>query len=137
MYSYGEETASKYKYKTFFDTSSRSIDTSQDSEFSYSSSALYSQHSQHQQGVSGEVTYYLSALIESEDDEGVYQCINPFKPNYVIQNTTVLLSSKIFYPILLIYGFWDTYLLKIHFKNLRKPFGTLTKSNIFITFYVF
>lgn len=64
-------------------------------DLSYSSSALYSQSSRVDSN-KARSTYYLSALIESEEDEGVYQCINPFKPNYVIQNTTVLITSNVF-----------------------------------------
>ena len=63
----------------------------------YSSSALYSQSSKATLRDTDKNTYYLSALIESEDDEGVYQCINPFKPNYVIQNTTILIKRKSVY----------------------------------------
>lgn len=50
-------------------------------------------------------TYYLNALIESEQDEGVYQCINPDSPNLILRNVTVLIASESlnFFVRLLIY----------------------------------
>lgn len=103
--SYGAETTSRHKYKTFFRRNSdqeppqSGLDTGNGP---YSSSALYSQSIRgngnefklNQRSSPNQSTYYLSALIESENDEGVYQCINPFKPNHVIQNTTVLIARN-------------------------------------------
>ena len=37
---------------------------------------------------------YLNTLIESEDDEGVYQCIDPSLGDFNIQNITVHVKSK-------------------------------------------
>ena len=99
FYSYGDETTSKFKYKTFLTNgNSRSVNQNSNSDDSielkgYSSSALYSQT---YRGSSSQkfFTYYLNAYIESEEDEGVYQCINPNWPNFIIQNITVLISSK-------------------------------------------
>ena len=62
-----------------------------------SASALYSQTSSRSSNPNTRYvyTYYLNALIESEQDEGVYQCINPDSPNFVLRNVTVLIASKI------------------------------------------
>lgn len=93
--SYGEETTQKYKYKTFFKNENQPQSQLRiNDQGGYSSSALYSQSSRSEKKT--RYTYYLSALIESQEDEGVYQCINPFKPNHVIRNVTVLISRNIF-----------------------------------------
>ncbi len=97
-HSYGSETTSRYKYKTFYRRNREQLT----GDSPYSSSALYSQSIRanenevklNQRSSLNQNTYYLSALIESESDEGIYQCINPFKPNHVIQNTTVLIARN-------------------------------------------
>ncbi len=65
-----------------------------DSQLPYSSSALYAQtHSRSTLSSQSSNTYYLNVLIESEEDEGVYQCINPDLPNFILRNVTVLFAS--------------------------------------------
>jgi hypothetical protein len=67
-----------------------------DLQLPYASSALYAQtHSRSTMSNSGQSsnTYYLNVLIESEEDEGVYQCINPDLPNFILRNVTVLFAS--------------------------------------------
>ena len=98
--SYGEETTQKYKYKTFYKNENEQLNQPRiKDQAGYSSSALYSQSSRSEK--KPKYTYYLSALIESEEDEGVYQCINPFKPNYVIQNVTVLISRNFIFKFII------------------------------------
>lgn len=78
----------------------------------YSSSALSSSNlrSRSEQSVRkpGKNEYFLSVLIESEQDEGVYQCINPDMPSLILKNATVLLSSKkkFFSKILIIFFYF-------------------------------
>ena len=111
--SYGNRTSKDTKYKTFIlaNTNEGSIKTrviDNTNELIYSSSALYSQSSKSFQSSNNYeftnnnndnndgnryYTYYLNALIESEDDEGVYQCINPDLPNFILRNVTVLIES--------------------------------------------
>jgi hypothetical protein len=113
--SYGNRTSKDTKYKTFILANSnegsiktRVIDNTNTNELVYSSSALYSQSSKSSSSNNYEFTnknnnnindgnryytYYLNALIESEDDEGVYQCINPDLPNFILRNVTVLIES--------------------------------------------
>ena len=95
--SYGNLTASDYKYKTFVNRedlmNAAAIRSSQNLP---QSSALYSQTSSRSSPNNNNnvFTYYLSALIESDQDEGVYQCINPDSPNFILRNVTVLIASK-------------------------------------------
>ena len=95
--SYGNKTKSNIKYKTFFNSANtRSLSdnhvNSLSNDMTYSSSALYSQSSR---SVPRIYAHYLNILIESEEDEGVYQCINPDWPNFIIQNVTVQIGSKL------------------------------------------
>ena len=100
--SYGNKTRSRHKYKTFVlaDDQSTNLDVTSFSSSSSSSAALYSQQQQtHSRSVLNRrqppsYTYFLNVLIESEDDEGVYQCINPDLPNFILRNVTVLFESK-------------------------------------------
>jgi hypothetical protein len=110
--SYGNRT-SKDKYRTFIarniakqmTNNHQSSDTwiRSSSELGYSSSALYSQASKALSGSNGNgqqensasyYTYYLNTRIESEDDEGVYQCMNPDLPSFILRNVTVIVESK-------------------------------------------
>ena len=109
--SYGNRT-SKEKYKTFItsnldkneltnsqESSGRSRMDAINNELAYSSSALYSQSSRssnfyYKNDNNNQYTYYLNTIIESEEDEGVYQCINPDLPNFILRNVTILLESK-------------------------------------------
>jgi hypothetical protein len=102
--SYGNRTT-KNKYKLFVSTKEKiqdyynndyDLDTAYNSRLNknslrYSSSALYShdftRHNKQQ-------VYYLNALIESEDDEGVYQCINPDQPNFILSNVTIRIANN-------------------------------------------
>jgi len=102
--SYGNRTT-KSKYKLFVNTKEKNLDyynndydldTPYNSRLNknslrYSSSALYShdlaRHDKQQ-------VYFLNALIESEDDEGVYQCINPDQPNFILSNVTIRIASN-------------------------------------------
>lgn len=100
-------TASSYKYKTFVNREELSDVLKSHHHSSPSSpssaAALYS-HTSSRSSNSNCVgagcprkyvyTYYLNALIESEQDEGVYQCINPDSPDLVLRNVTVLIASK-------------------------------------------
>lgn len=71
------------------------------------SSALYSSssnlRSRSEQSVrkSAKNEYFLSVLIESDQDEGIYQCINPDMPSLILKNATVLLSSNFFIVFIL------------------------------------
>jgi hypothetical protein len=92
--SYGNQTRSRFKYKTFMRASDDEEEF--DSQLPYASSALYSQtHSRSKlRNRASTNTYYLNVLIESEDDEGVYQCINPDLPNFILRNVTVMFAGK-------------------------------------------
>lgn len=111
--SYGNLTASNLKYKTFVNreelsevlrsassahhhahvpSSAAALYSSQTSSRSSSPISNTNKNHHHNKYV---YTYYLNALIESEKDEGVYQCINPDSPNYVLRNVTVLIEREI------------------------------------------
>lgn len=97
IYSYGNQTRSRFKYKTFV---KRVNDKDSLDKATYSSSALYSSssnlrsRSEQPARKPAKNEYFLSVLIESDQDEGVYQCINPDMPSLILKNATVLLSSK-------------------------------------------
>jgi hypothetical protein len=102
--SYGNRTT-KSKYKLFVNTKEKpqdyynndyDLDTAYNprqnkNSLRYSSSALYSHdYTRHNR----QQVYYLNALIESEDDEGVYQCINPDQPNFILSNVTIRIANN-------------------------------------------
>ncbi|CAF0910273.1 unnamed protein product [Brachionus calyciflorus] len=99
--SYGNQTKSRFKYKTFVLLENES--ENKNAENMPFSSALYSS-SGNVKGRSEPILslepkslknrYYLSVLIESDQDEGVYQCMNPDIPNLILKNATVLLSRN-------------------------------------------
>jgi hypothetical protein len=74
-YSYGNNTISDIKYKTYIDFNEFNNNNNYDNINKYK-------------------LYYLTALIESDDDEGVYQCVNPDWPNFTIRNITLSIASK-------------------------------------------
>ena len=107
--SYGSETKSNMKYQTFLHTLNNNeyseddpTTGTSDDFLPYSSSALYSQTSSSKSQATVNTNndqinniYYLTTLIESEEDEGVYQCINPDFPDLILQNVTVMFKSKL------------------------------------------
>ncbi len=108
--SYGNQTKSRHKYKTFVISNDVISSTQEDLKNGPHSSALHftqthsrsnnvNRRNHHQQQHSNSdnhhpYTYYLNILIESESDEGVYQCINPDLPNFILRNVTVRLTSS-------------------------------------------
>lgn len=93
--SYGNLTSLNFKYKIFVRKEEVSLANPVKSNSLYSSSALYSQTSSRSSLNKHVYIYYLNALIESENDEGVYLCMNPDLPNLILRNVTVLLSSTL------------------------------------------
>jgi hypothetical protein len=133
--SYGNKTRfnMRYKYKPFIANERKSIramlsddntedekNTGNNLKFSalyskqyYSSSKSRSPHTNNMElttntGNKG-YFYYLNVLIESENDEGVYQCMNPDWPDYVIQNVTVELTSNFYIKNIILYDFYNQF----------------------------
>ncbi|RNA38645.1 hypothetical protein BpHYR1_043893, partial [Brachionus plicatilis] len=94
--SYGNQTRSRFKYKTFVKRLSDK-DSNEKTPYSsalYSSSSNLRSRSEQPARKSSGKEYFLSVLIESEQDEGIYQCINPDMPSLILKNATVLLSRN-------------------------------------------
>lgn len=99
--SYGNKTASN-KYQLFMSRDDEETSDQVDPATRLDGSQLssYSSYSQtHSRSAALRkpatlLTHYLNVLIESEADEGVYQCINPNLANFIIRNVTVLFESK-------------------------------------------
>jgi hypothetical protein len=83
--SYGTSSTNEEKYKVYVQKihSLRNVKTSNESKLNAASTKYYK-------------TYHLSLLIQSESDEGIYQCLNPNYPKSIHSNTTVILASEQF-----------------------------------------
>lgn len=110
--SYGNKTSSNLKYKIYTHVDSPPPDSSSLSALysqqlssnsaapssSSRSSQLYKHHHHNQRNhhqLQPQATiHFLNVLIESENDEGFYQCLNPDWPNFVIRNITVLVGKS-------------------------------------------